>query len=163
MSRIERFRTAQDSHREGFETAMLELRTGGKRGHWIWYIFPQIRGLGVSGTSQMYAIQDEDEAVEFLRDPELRARLLSATQTVAEQLNTGTAGSLVRLMGGSLDAKKLVSSLTLFGDVARRLYETEGIEALDALARTADDVLARAASEGLPACAYTLRQLRGTA
>ena len=158
MSRLERFREAQNSSYAGFESALAELRSGGKSGHWIWYVFPQIDGLGMSGLSQAFALDGEEEAAAFLRDAELRSRLLTIASTVAEQLSTGRVPSLRTLMGSDIDAKKVVSSLTLFGHVARKLHETEGIDAYGAIAKVADDVLAVAASQGYPRCAYTLRR-----
>jgi uncharacterized protein (DUF1810 family) len=160
-SRLDRFRDAQNSSGAGFESALDELRTGGKKGHWIWYIFPQISGLGTSGPSRIFAIDGEEEAVEFLRDSELRSRLLTIANALAEQLGKGNAKSLRALMGSEIDARKVVSSLTLFGRVARML-EREGDEAFGSIANVADKVLAVAASQGYPPCAYTLRRLRGT-
>jgi uncharacterized protein (DUF1810 family) len=161
VSRLERFREAQNSSYKGFESALEELRTGGKSGHWIWYVFPQISGLGTSGASQTFAIDGEEEAVEFLRDSELRSRLLTIANAVAEQLRSGKAKSLRALMGSDIDAKKVVSSLTLFGQVAKKLHETEGIDTYSSIATVTDDVLAVAASQGYPPCAYTLRRIRG--
>jgi uncharacterized protein (DUF1810 family) len=161
MSRLERFREAQNSSNAGFESALKELRTGGKTGHWIWYIFPQIDGLGTSGPSQTFAINGEEEAVEFLRDSELRSRLLTISDAAAEQLRTGRAKSLRALMGSDIDAKKVVSSLTLFGAVAKKLHEVEGVDAYSSIARVADEVLTVAASQGYPPCSYTLRRIRG--
>jgi hypothetical protein len=66
-------------------------------------------------------------------------------------------------MGSDIDARKVVSSLTLFRHVAKTLHEVEGIDAYGEIARVADDVLAVAASQGYPPCAYTLRRLRATA
>ena len=158
---LDRFKDAQDSSWEGFESALDELRTGGKRGHWIWYVFPQIKGLGTSAAAQRFAIDGEEEAVEFLRDSELRSRLLTITNAVAEQLRTGNAKSLRALMGSDIDAKKVVSSLTLFGHVAKKLHNTEGIDTCSSIATVADEVLALAASQGYPPCAYTRRRIRG--
>ena len=160
MSRLERFREAQNSEHAGFASALAELRSGGKQGHWIWYVFPQIDGWGMSGMSQAYALAGEGEAAEFLRDAELRARLLTITETVAAQLRSGRVASLRTLMGSDIDARKLVSSLTLFAYAARRLYEVEELDAYGALANVADDVLTMAAAQGYPACAHTLRRLR---
>ena len=154
MAAIERFKSAQESPDAGFESALAEIRAGRKRGHWIWYVFPQLSGLGTSPMSQSFAIDGEQEAIEFLRDAELRARLLTISRAVADQLRTGSV-SLVGLMGSQVDAQKLVSSLTLFGSVARKLHSIEGVGEYDALARIADDVLAAAASQGYPPCAYT--------
>jgi uncharacterized protein (DUF1810 family) len=162
MSRLERFRAAQNSPYAGFESALQEVRSGGKRGHWIWYVFPQIDGLGLSGSSQAYALDGEEEAAEFLRDPELRARLLAIASEVANQLHTGKAISLRALMGSDIDARKVVSSLTLLGHVARKLHGVEGLDAYGALANVADDVLALAEAQGYPPCAFTLRRLRAS-
>lgn len=93
-----------------------------------------------------------------MRDSELRSRLFTITQAVAEQLRTGK--TLRALMGSDLDAKKVVSSLTLFGNIARTLGEVEG-DAYATIAKLADDVLAKAASEGYTPCPYTLRRIRG--
>ena len=69
----------------GFEAALHEIQAGGKRGHWIWYVFPQLAGLGSSGLSHTFAIADKHEAAEFLRDPKLRSRLHTITAAVAAQ------------------------------------------------------------------------------
>jgi uncharacterized protein (DUF1810 family) len=157
MSWLERFKAAQDSTGSGFETALGEIRAGAKRGHWIWYVFPQLAGLGSSPLSQSFAIDGEEEAAGYLRDAELRSRLLTIATAVAEQLRKGK--SLRGLMGSEIDAQKVVSSLTLFGRVARKLHEADGTNTYDSLAAIADEVLAAAASQGYPPCAYTLRRL----
>jgi hypothetical protein len=64
-------------------------------------------------------------------------------------------------MGSDIDAKKVVSSLTLFGPVAKKLHEVEGVDAYSSIAKVADEVLAVAASQGYPPCSYTLRRIRG--
>ncbi len=158
MSRLERFKTAQKSPGSGFDTALAEIRAGRKRSHWIWYIFPQLAGLGTSAASRSFAIEGEDEAEEYLRDPLLRARLLEITAAAAGQLQDGTT-SLAELMGSEIDAQKLVSSMTLFGIVARKLHGIEGLDEYEALADVADQVLTVAASQGYPACAITRRVL----
>jgi uncharacterized protein (DUF1810 family) len=159
VASLDRFKDAQDSSYEGFEFALDGVRTGGKSGHWIWYVFPQIDGLGTSGASQTFAIDGEEEAAEFLRDSELRSRFLRIAQAVDEQLKTGKA--LRALMGSDIDAKKVVSSLTLFGHVSKKLHDTEGIDAYRSVATVADEVLSLAATQGYPPCAYTLLRLRG--
>jgi len=70
MASLNRFKDAQDGGTggPGFAEALREIQTGGKRSHWIWYVFPQIAGLGSSGYAMRYAIADEDEAIEYLRD-----------------------------------------------------------------------------------------------
>ena len=70
MSGLQRFTEAQ---KKDFDTALSEIRSGHKRSHWMWYIFPQIHGLGFSSTSAYYAIQSMAEAKDFLNDPYLGA------------------------------------------------------------------------------------------
>ena len=94
----------------------------------------------------------------FKRDPTLRSRLLAVTTAVAEHVLHGA--SLERLMGSSIDALKLVSSLTLFGHVARTLHDVEGLPAYDAIARVAGQVLDAAAVQGYGRCQYTLDRLK---
>ena len=110
---LERFHEAQASAWAGYDTALAEIRAGGKRSHWIWYIFPQIEGLGRSSTARAYAIEDLAEACAYLRDPILRARYEEIVAAVSEQLVRGI--KVEDLMGSQIDALKLVSSLTLFG------------------------------------------------
>ena len=162
MSRLDRFRTAQDSPDAGFNDALEEIRSGGKRGHWIWYVFPQLSGLGLSEISHAFAIEGEEEAAEFLRDDKLGPRLLAITKAVAEQLGSQTPPSLRALMGSDTDARKIVSSLTLFGSVARKLHAAEGLAVGRKVADAADDVLAAAAAQGYPPCAYTRARLQST-
>src|SRR5213080_3609107 len=115
---LERFHEAQASAWAGYDTALAEIRAGGKRSHWIWYIFPQIEGLGRSSTARAYAIRDLGEACAYLRDPILRARYEEIVAAVGEQLTHGT--HLEDLMGSQIDALKLVSSLTLFRATAEQ-------------------------------------------
>ena len=140
MSRLERFKEAQTASHSGFESALAEILAGGKRGHWIWYIFPQLDGLGTSGPSRTFAIDGEKEAADFLRDPELRSRLLTVANAVAEQLRTGKTRSLLTLMGSDIDTQKVVSSLTLFRHVAGKLHDSEGLDAYKSIVRVADEV-----------------------
>jgi uncharacterized protein (DUF1810 family) len=156
MTRVDRFRAAQDRPGTGFAAALREIRSGGKRGHWIWYVFPQLAGLGQSSMAREFAIGGEEEAVEFLRDEELRTRLLTMTAAVAQQLRAGV--TLRALMASEIDARKVVSSLTLFGAVARTLRAADE-NAFAALAQAAEDVLATASAQGYPSCAYTLTRL----
>lgn len=110
-SGLDRFVTAQ---RGVFPTALSELRAGNKRSHWIWFIFPQIAGLGRSDTARFYAIADRDEAAAYLAHPVLGPRLRECCEAVL-----GWAGkrSAVAILG-SVDAMKLKSSMTLFLEVA---------------------------------------------
>jgi uncharacterized protein (DUF1810 family) len=162
MMTLERFRAAQNDPHAGFAAALDELRTGGKRGHWIWYVFPQIDGLGSSPQSQRFALHGEVETAAFLRDAELRSRYLTIASAVAEQLRAHPTTSLRTLMGSEIDAVKLVSSLTLFRHVARTLHARDAVDNdadYAAIVRVADEILTRAAGEGYPACAHTLRRL----
>jgi uncharacterized protein (DUF1810 family) len=163
MSQLARFKAAQDAPDSGFEKALREIRSGAKRGHWIWYIFPQLSGLGMSGLSRAFAIDGMREAADFLRDPELRSRLLTIATAVAEQLQEPHAIPLRALMGSDTDARKVVSSLTLFGRVARTLHAAEGLDVYGRIASVADTVLASAESQGYPPCSYTLQQLQAEA
>lgn len=143
----------------GFESALDEIRGGAKRGHWIWYVLPQLGGLGSSHYSQIFAIDGLNEAVEFLQDLELRSRYLTIIQAIAAQLEAGKP--LRALMGSDIDTKKVVSSLTLFGHVAKKLHDAEGIDAYRSIAILADEMLAVAATQGYPPCVYTLQYLQG--
>jgi uncharacterized protein (DUF1810 family) len=140
-----------------YETALAEMIAGRKDSHWIWYVFPQISGLGMSHMSQLYAIRDRDEAVAYLRHPVLFARMLEITTAVAEQVRKGAA--IERLMGSSIDATKLVSSLTLFSEVARSLSDSP-TDANAVLADLAEEVLIAAAAQGYHRCHHTLDRLR---
>jgi uncharacterized protein (DUF1810 family) len=147
---LHRFKSAQDDPYSGFDAALSELRAGRKTGHWIWYVFPQLAGLGMSEMSRIYGIDGPDEAAAYLRDPLLQGRLLTAATAVAEQLRAGVP--LTRLLGSSIDVVKLVSSMTLFGEIASRLKDRP-------LADVAEEILRAAASEGYPLCQITLRTL----
>ena len=137
----------------GFQSALSEIRAGGKRSHWIWYVFPQLSGMGSSAASLTYGLDGVSEAEEYLRDPLLRSRLLTIASAVRSQLEGGTP--LLELMGSSIDVTKLVSSMTLFEHVARRLRDAEGLDEYAALAAVARTILERAAQEGYPRCQFT--------
>src|ERR1700674_2964346 len=106
MPGLERFKKAQDLPRSGFEAALADIQSGGNHGHWIWYVFSQLSGLGASAASQAYGISDVAEAVEYLHDPVLCSRLLAMTTTVAERVTRGQGVSLETLMGSSIDVGK---------------------------------------------------------
>lgn len=106
---LSRFIAAQEST---WPAAIAELRAGAKRSHWMWWIFPQIAGLGRSDIARHYAIGSTDEARAYVADPVLGPRLIEATKVV-----TATEGSAIRIMG-EVDAMKLRSSMTLFEAVA---------------------------------------------
>jgi uncharacterized protein (DUF1810 family) len=154
---LERFVEAQDAG-SAFESALAELRSGRKRGHWIWFVFPQLSGLGMSHMSRRYALTDPAEAEAYLRHPVLRARLLAITTAAADQIAQGRR--LDDLMGSSVDAVKLISSLTLFGSLARHLAAAGADDGeYAALAVAADTVLAAGTTQGHPPCRHTLGRL----
>ena len=103
---LSRFVTAQQGAYPG---ALRELRAGRKTGHWIWYVFPQLAGLGESSVSRMYAIASLDEARAYLAHPVLRDRLRECAGALLEHRDRSAEAIL-----GSLDAMKVRSSMTLF-------------------------------------------------
>jgi uncharacterized protein (DUF1810 family) len=105
---LSRFRSAQDSGAV-YEHAVDELRAGRKATHWMWFVFPQLAGLGQSATSQLYSIDSLGEARAYLRDPVLGKRLVECAGVLAAR----RARSAVEIFG-SVDAMKLRSSMTLF-------------------------------------------------
>lgn len=159
-SHLQRFKDAQDQAASGFESALSEIQAGAKRSHWIWYVFPQLSGMGFSAASRTYGLDGVSEAEAYLREPLLRSRLLTIASAAASQLDGNR--TLVRLMGSEIDATKLVSSMTLFEHVARRLHQAEGLDEYASLAATARKILTRAESEGYPPCQFTLNVLSKT-
>ena len=107
---LDRFIKAQEN---SYGDALSEIRAGKKRSHWMWYIFPQIAGLGFSETSKYYAIRDITEAEAYARHPLLGSRLIE-TCTALLGLSENNAGRIF----GSPDDLKLRSSLTLFSSLA---------------------------------------------
>ncbi|MBV9356018.1 MAG: DUF1810 domain-containing protein [Chloroflexi bacterium] len=105
---LERFVEAQDAG-STYAHALAELRRGRKTSHWMWFVFPQIAGLGQSPMSRRYAIASLDEARAYLRHPVLGARLLECERVVV----AASASSAEEIVGG-IDALKLHSSTTLF-------------------------------------------------
>jgi len=144
----------------GFESALAEIRAGGKRSHWIWYVFPQLAGMGHSAMSHTYGLDGIDEAEAYLRDPLLRSRLLTIISAIAEQIDRQPRPILGRVMGASIDVAKLVSSMTLFGAIAKRLHAAEGLDECASMAHVAERILVAAAAEGYPPCQFTLTRLR---
>ena len=101
-----------EAQQRDYETALAEIRNGRKRSRWMWYIFPQVKGLGFSSTSQAYGIKNLKEAQLYLRHPVLGARLMAISGALLE-LETNNAGEVF----GSPDDLKLQSSMTLFAAV----------------------------------------------
>jgi uncharacterized protein (DUF1810 family) len=153
---LARFHEAQAASHGGYETALAEIRRGRKTSHWIWYIFPQLAGLGRSAMAENYAIRDLAEACNYLRDPLLRARYEEITAGVSDQLARGLA--LEDLMGSRIDALKLVSSLTLFHAATERLAGSEPV-LNNSLAAMINLILKHAEADGFPRCARTLARM----
>lgn len=122
---LERFVEAQQRQ---FDTALGELKAGRKQTHWIWFIFPQLTGLGRSPTAQFYGVRSLLEARAYLAHPVLGDRYREAVRTVLDWADRKTAIGIL----GDIDALKLRSSLTLFeaasgdlmfGDALNAFYE----------------------------------------
>lgn len=103
---LNRFISAQS---EVYRGVLSELGNGRKRSHWMWYIFPQIDGLGFSATARLYAIKSLDEAREYLNHPVLGSRLIECTRAVLEVNDRD-----LHQIFGSPDDLKFCSSMTLF-------------------------------------------------
>ena len=102
-----------EAQKKSYPAALCEIRNGRKTSHWMWYIFPQIHGLGRSPISQYYAIQSLEEAKAFLQDPYLGGNLLEISEVLlALQTNNRTE------VFGKLDDMKLWSCMTLFSVVS---------------------------------------------
>lgn len=98
-----------DAQKEDYDMAFREIRSGKKRNHYMWYIFPQIKGLGRSSTAKYYAIEDLDEAREYMENEYLGNNLINIS---SELLKLETNDSVQ--IFGETDSKKLRSSMTLF-------------------------------------------------
>jgi uncharacterized protein (DUF1810 family) len=107
MNDLKRFLDAKEND---FERALAEIKSGRKQSHWMWYIFPQIAGLGSSETSRFYAVKDRAEAELYLAHPVLGARLVEISEALLE-----IEGKTANQIFGSPDDMKLKSSMTLFG------------------------------------------------
>ena len=106
---LNRFITAQEKK---YDQALSEIMSGRKLGHWMWFIFPQLKGLGISETSTKYSIQNLDEAHEYLNHPILSSRL----RQITTELISLEENDALKVFGYS-DSKKLKSSMTLFSIV----------------------------------------------
>ncbi len=111
---LSRFVAVQDVG-GAYDQAVTELYRGRKTGHWMWFVFPQIAGLGQSRTSVKFAISSLDEARAYLAHPVLGPRLIECATIVAQ-----TQGRTAEQIFGRLDAQKLHSSITLFRRAAPR-------------------------------------------
>jgi uncharacterized protein (DUF1810 family) len=145
-----------DGYRLDFDHAVSEINGGRKRSHWMWFIFPQIAGLGSSPTATTYAIRSRAEATAFLQDPTLGPAYRQLVDAVWHQVVE--QGQSVRSLFGRPDDQKLISSLTLFAGVAADLGDDWTV-----LRANANDVLDLAAEQGLPRCTATQRFLTADA
>ncbi|WP_134091400.1 DUF1810 domain-containing protein [Olivibacter sp. XZL3] len=129
QDKLERFLKAQQND---FPTALQEIRNGKKRSHWMWYVFPQIQGLGFSDMARFYAIRDRQEAIDYLAHPVLGKRLLLISGELLK-LETDDPTEVM----GTPDDLKLKSSMTLFA----ALSETDPVfqDVLDRFYRGAQD------------------------
>jgi uncharacterized protein (DUF1810 family) len=121
---LERFLQAQE---EGgsYERALVELKAGQKTGHWIWWVFPQLKGLGSSHNSTYYGLADEAEARAYIQHAVLGQRYCDCVKVLYAQffVNRKTA---IELMGSQIDVIKLRSSLELFMRHARHAHDIPG-------------------------------------
>lgn len=104
---LQRFVNAQEGD---YPQALKEIQQGRKWSHWIWYIFPQIHGLGLSSMAEMYSISSIDEARAFLNHPVLRERLIEISTALLKHKGQSTAYEIL----GTIDAIKVRSCMTLF-------------------------------------------------
>lgn len=101
-----------EAQAKSYATALSEIKSGRKHSHWMWYIFPQLKGLGYSPTAQYYAIEDLKEATDYLQHSQLGSNLIRVSKALYE-LEGKTANEIF----GAPDDLKLRSSMTLFSQV----------------------------------------------
>ena len=137
MYDLERFTTAQDE-RGTYDRAVAELRNGRKTSHWMWFVFPQLAGLGRSPTSRHFAITSLDEARAYLQHPVLGPRLRECATILA-----GMQGRSAVAIFGGIDAQKLHSCMTLFLRAApdEAVFEQVLTSYFDGIADSATDRL----------------------
>lgn len=121
---LERFISAQD-YNNMFDIALHEIQTGHKMGHWIWYIFPQLKGLGQSTASHYYGLDDKEEALAYLHDRQLGYRL----RVITNALLSHKSMDIVSIMGSKIDAIKLRSCMTLFDALSPKDVFGQALEA----------------------------------
>ena len=124
---LDRFVQAQEKG-GSYDRALAELKAGEKTGHWIWWIFPQLKGLGTSHNSNFYGLADEAEAWAFIQHPVLGARYRECVAIVHGHICQGGVAPLA-LMGSEVDVLKLRSSLKLFLGVIETPEETFRVQA----------------------------------
>ena len=107
---LNRFLSAQESY---YADALREIKQGDKQSHWIWFIFPQVRGLGRSSMAEYYGISSIEEARAYLDHPTLKARLIEISTALLQHKGKSTAYEIL----GTIDAIKVRSSMTLFDHI----------------------------------------------
>lgn len=107
---LDRFLIAQEN---SYKNALQEIKKGKKTSHWMWYIFPQIKGLGKSDIARKFEIENSDEAVDYLKDPVLAERIIELTTILVEEIKEKSAEEIF----GFPDYLKFQSSMTLFKSV----------------------------------------------
>ena len=112
INSLDRFLEAQERM---YETALKEIKNGEKESHWMWYIFPQLRGLGRSQMAYVYGINGLEEAKAYLAHPVLSARLIEICEALLEHKNEDIEDIL-----GDIDSMKLRSSMTLFALISEK-------------------------------------------
>jgi uncharacterized protein (DUF1810 family) len=110
INSLDRFVKAQENT---YETALNEIKNGKKETHWMWFIFPQLRGLGMSSISRYYGIEGIEEARAYLKHPVLSGRLYEACNELIKH-----QGKSALEIFGDIDEMKLKSSMTLFSEIA---------------------------------------------
>ena len=124
MASLQKFIEAQDSTYAGYATALQEIKQGRKTSHWIWYIFPQIQGLGHSYNARYYALKDIEEARAYLKNETLNHRLREITDALLSHKDKSAQSILV-----GIDAIKVRSCMTLFdaispNDIFKQVIDT---------------------------------------
>ncbi len=112
MNRDKNLQRFLDAQQGSYEQALMEIQSGKKKTHWMWFIFPQISGLGFSETSKFYAIRDKEEAEDYLKHPVLGKRLIEICRALLD-----LADNHANRIFGSTDEMKLKSSMTLFASL----------------------------------------------
>ena len=102
-----------DAQKNDYADALREIKQGYKQSHWIWFIFPQMRGLGMSYMAEYYGISSIEEARAYLDNPTLRARLIEISTALLQHKGRSTAYEIL----GTIDAIKVRSSMTLFDHI----------------------------------------------
>ena len=123
MANLNRFLQAQDDF-DTYRQALREMKAGRKTSHWVWFIFPQLKGLGRSYQSNYYGIESLKEAEDYLADPVLGKRLREITSAVLSH----RGDDINVIMGGKTDAMKFRSSMTLFDAVCPGDIFSEALE-----------------------------------